>query len=171
MATTNFKGTPVQTAGDIPDVGSQAPAFELWGTDLQPRTLDSWAGKKKVLNIFPSIDTPVCAASLHAFSEQAGGREDTVVVNISADLPFAFKRFCSSGEGMTGVESCSTAKSTFGTDYGVKMIDGVLEGLMARVVLVLDENNTVTYREVVSDIGHEPNYQAALDALEAIPSA
>jgi len=170
MATTNFKGTPVQTAGDIPAVGSQAPAFELWGTDLQPRTLDSWAGKRKVLNIFPSIDTPVCAASLHAFAEQAGGREDSVVVNISADLPFAFKRFCSSGEDLPGVESCSTARSTFGTDYGVKMVDGLLAGLMARVVLVLDESNNVTYREIVSEIGHEPDYAAALAALKAIPA-
>ena len=151
MATTNFKGNPVQTAGDIPAVGSQAPAFELWGTDLQNRTLDSWAGKKKVLNIFPSIDTPVCAASLAAFAEQAGNRDDAVVVNISADLPFAFKRFCSSGEDIPGVESCSTARSSFGTDYGVKMTDGPLAGLMARVVMILDESNTVSYVEVVSE--------------------
>lgn len=170
MATTHFKGNPVQTSGDLPAVGAAAPAFELLGCDLSTKTLADFAGQKKVLNIFPSVDTPVCAASLRAFNEKAGSREDTTVINISADLPFAFNRFCA-GEGLEGVTSLSTLRSSFGDDYGVLMTDGPLAGLLARTVIVVDESDNVSYVELVPEIAQEPNYDAALESLDATASA
>lgn len=170
MATTHFKGTPVQTNGDLPTVGNAAPDFALLAGDLSTKNLASFAGQKKVLNIFPSVDTPVCAMSLRAFNEKAGAREDTTVMNISADLPFAFKRFCAA-EGLEGVTSLSILRSSFANDYGVLMTDGPLAGLLARAVIVVDENDNVSYVELVPEIAQEPNYDAALAALDATASA
>ncbi|MDJ0973830.1 MAG: thiol peroxidase [Planctomycetota bacterium] len=169
MATTAFKGNPISTSGALPSVGSPAPAFELLAQDLSTKSLADFAGKK-VLNVFPSIDTPVCANSVRAFNEKAGAREDTTVLNVSADLPFAAKRFCGA-EGLDGVETLSTLRSTFGTDYGVTMMEGPLAGLLARAVIVVDENDNVAYVELVPEIAQEPNYDAALEALDATASA
>lgn len=164
MATTHFKGTPIETNAGLPAVGSPAPDFELLGQDLAPRTRASWPGQKLVLNIFPSIDTPVCANSVRAFNKEAAAREDTTVVNISADLPFAAKRFCGA-EGLDSVETCSTLRSEFATDFGVLMVEGPLAGLCARAVIVLDAEGVVKYVELVPEIAQEPDYAAALAAL------
>lgn len=164
MATTAFKGNPVTTSGELPAVGSAAPAFELVGSDLAPVTAESLAGKKVVLNIFPSVDTGVCAQSVRTFNEKAAGLENTVVVNASADLPFALKRFCAA-EGIENVTSGSSFRSDFATDFGVKMVDGPLAGLCARSVVVLDADGKVIYTQLVDEITTEPDYDAALAAL------
>lgn len=164
MADITFAGTPVHTAGSLPAVGSKAPSFTVTGTDLSDVTLASLSGKRVVLNIFPSVDTDVCAASVRAFNEKAAGADDTVVVNVSKDLPFALKRF-GAAEGIEDVTSTSAFRSSFGEDYGVTMKDGKLEGLLSRAVVVLDSDGKVTYTEQVPEIGQEPNYTAALDAL------
>ena len=166
MATTKFKGNPVETVGELPGAGAKAPAFTLVGTDLQEKSLSDFAGKKKVLTINPSIDTGVCQAAARAFSEKAGDRDDAVVLYVSADLPFALKRFCAA-EGIDNVHPLSTFRSSFAKDYGVEMKDGPLEGLTARAVLVLDENDQVVHVELVDDIVNEPNYDAALAALSS----
>lgn len=164
MATVTLKGNECLTNGDLPKVGDSIPDFELVASDLSTKTLDSFNGKKKVLNIFPSIDTGVCAISVKQFNAKAGSREDAVVLNISADLPFAHKRFC----GAEGIENAVTL-STFRGDYaerlGVKLTSGPLAGCCARAVVVVDENNKVIYQELVPEITHEPNYDAALTAL------
>lgn len=164
MGKTALKGNPIQVAGDLPAVGQSVPDFALVGTNLQLVGLDAFAGKK-VLNIFPSIDTPVCAMSVRAFNEKAGARDGVVVLNISADLPFAHSRFCGA-EGLEGVHSFSTFRGSFAQDYGVLMTDGPLAGLCARAVIVLDANNTVVHQELVPEIAQEPNYDAALKALD-----
>jgi thioredoxin-dependent peroxiredoxin len=164
MAKTLFKGNPVNTSGDVPAVGSKAPAFTLVGTDLAPITLATYAGKKKIVSVFPSIDTPVCALSVKAFNEKAGSRADTVVINVSADLPFAHKRFCAA-EGLPSVVAASTFRSSFGKDWGTTMTDGPLADLHARAVFVLDAEDKVLHAELVPNIGQEPNYDAALAAL------
>lgn len=164
MAEIAFKGSPVHTVGTLPAVGTSAPAFELIGGDLAPATLETYAGKKKVLNIFPSLDTPVCAMSVRAFNEKAAARDGVVVLNVSADLPFASKRFCAA-EGIEGAVTLSTFRSTFAKDYGVEIVDGPLAGLCSRAVLVLDESNAVIYAQQVPDIVEEPDYDAALAAL------
>ena len=163
MGTTTLRDMTINT-GDLPAVGSSAPDFSLLSTSLQRVSLGDYAGKRKVLNIFPSIDTPVCQASVRHFNEKAAGRGDTVVLNISYDLPFAHKRFCGA-EGLTGVESLSAFKSTFGSDYGADMANGPLAGLCSRAVVVLDADNRVLYTEQVPSIGQEPDYDAALGAL------
>lgn len=163
MAEIKFKGNPVHTSGELPVQGGRAPAFELVRQDLSSATLESYAGKKKVLNIFPSIDTSVCAKSVRAFHEKAAGLSDVVVLNVSADLPFAAKRFCGA-EGIENAQTLSTFRSRFADDYGVRMTDGPLAGLCARAVLVLDAGDRVVHRELVDDITHEPNYEAALAA-------
>lgn len=163
MGKTALHGNPVQVAGDLPAVGQTAPAGVLVGTDLKSVDLTSFSGKK-VLNIFPSIDTPVCAMSVRAFNAQAGAKDGVTVLNISADLPFAHSRFCGA-EGLDGVQSFSTFRGTFAQDFGVQMADGPLAGLCARAVLVLDADNTVVYQELVPEIAQEPNYDAALAAL------
>jgi thiol peroxidase len=149
-------------------VGKVAPAFSLVNQELQNITLDSFVGKRKVLNIVPSLDTPTCQASARRFNKEASGLANTVVVNISADLPFAMARFCSS-EGLDNVVNLSTMRGReFMRDYGVKIADGKLAGLTARAVIVLDSSNVVRYTEMVSAIENEPNYDAALAALKAI---
>lgn len=164
MANTAFKGTPVQTIGELPAVGSQAPSFTLTDTDLADLTSDSLAGRRVVLNIFPSVDTGVCAASVRRFNELAAGLENTTVVCVSADLPFALGRFCGA-EDIENVTAASVFRSDFGSDYGVTQIDGPLAGLLARSVIVLDETGKVTYTQVVPEITTEPDYDAAIAAL------
>ena len=164
MATTAFKGNPVTTSGELPAVGSTAPAFDLVGADLSPVTSESLAGKRVVLNIFPSVDTGVCAQSVRTFNEKATGLENTAVVNVSADLPFAYSRFASD-EGIENASSGSTFRSDFATDFGVKMTDGPLAGLCARSVVVLDADGKVIYTQLVDEITTEPDYDSALAAL------
>jgi thiol peroxidase len=164
MATTAFKGNPVQTVGDLPAQGETAPDFSVIGVDLSDVNLSDYAGKRVVLNIFPSIDTGVCATSVRRFNEVAAGLENTAVVCVSADLPFALGRFCGA-EGIENVHTVSTFRSDFGADYGVTMADGPLAGLLARSVVVLDHNSEVVHAELVSDITQEPNYDAAVAAL------
>ncbi|MEM6789096.1 MAG: thiol peroxidase [Myxococcota bacterium] len=165
MAKTALQGTPIQTSGDLPALGAIAPDFELTRNDLSTATLATFAGKKRVLNIFPSVDTPVCALSVRTFNARASDRDDVVVLNISADLPFAQKRFCGA-EGLDGVETLSVFRAAaFGDDYGVRMVDGPFAHLLARAVVVLDAQGKVLHRELVPEIGQEPNYDAALAAL------
>lgn len=160
MATTAFEGTPVQTVGDLPAVGSAAPDFTVAGRDLSNVTKEQFAGKRVVLNIFPSLDTGVCAASVREFNKRVIKLDNAEVVCISADLPFAAERFCVA-EGVKNVYTGSVFKSDFGKDYGVEMADGPLVGLLARSVVVLDTDGSVLYSEVVPEIKQEPDYDAA----------
>lgn len=164
MAETSFKGTPVQTIGELPAVGSTAPAVLLTGANLSDVTLEGFAGRRVVLNIFPSIDTGVCATSVRRFNELAAGLDNTTVICASADLPFAMGRFCGA-EGIENVVVGSCFRTAFADDYGVLMVDGPLAGLCARSVVVIDTDGTVLYNELVSDIVNEPNYDAAIAAL------
>lgn len=164
MATTAFKGTPVSTVGDLPAKGTKAPAFELVGADLSPVTSEDVAGKRVVLNIFPSVDTGVCATSVRKFNELAAGLDNTAVVCVSADLPFAANRFCGA-EGIENVSTGSTFRSSFGADYGTTLADGPMAGLNARSVVVLDTDGTVLYTELVPEITQEPDYDSAVAAL------
>jgi thioredoxin-dependent peroxiredoxin len=165
MATTKFKGNTVNTAGKLPAIGSKAPGFVLTKSDLGNLTLDELKGKKVVLNIFPSIDTGVCAMSVRQFNAKAAGLKNTVVVCISRDLPFAHSRFCGA-EGIKDVVSASEYKDdNFSKSYGVKMIDGPLAGLLSRAVVVIDESGIVKYTEQVPEITQEPNYEEALKVL------
>ena len=163
MAEITLKGNPIHTNGDLPDLGSSAPVFRLVKTDLAEVGLDDYSGKK-ILNVFPSLDTPVCAMSVRQFAKEAAGRDGVSVLNISADLPFAHGRFCTA-EGVEGVANLSTLRSSFGRDYGLEIVDGPLAGLCSRAVLVLDEANRVIHRQQVPEIGQEPDYEAALAAL------
>ncbi|MEA2069610.1 MAG: thiol peroxidase [Verrucomicrobiota bacterium] len=165
MASITLKGTPVQTIGDLPAVGTDAPAFFAVKTDLSECSLAGFAGKKVVLNIFPSIDTGVCAASTHRFNKEAGELDNTVVVCVSADLPFALGRFCGA-EGLEDVVPVSIFRNPgFGKNYGATIADGALAGLLSRAVVVIDEAGKVLYTEQVPEITQEPNYEAALAAL------
>jgi thioredoxin-dependent peroxiredoxin len=164
MATTALGGNPVSTVGDLPSIGAPAPSFTLTGADLSDVTVDGFAGKKVVLNIFPSIDTAVCATSVRAFNERISGRDDAVVVCVSEDLPFAQSRFCGA-EGLSNVVTASTFRSDFGEAYGVEMADGKLAGLLARAVVVIDEAGTVVHSQLVPEIAQEPDYDAAMAAL------
>lgn len=164
MAKITFKGNPINTSGDLPKVGSAAKDFKLVKTDLSEVSLASYAGKKKVLNIFPSIDTATCATSVRQFNSKAADLKNTVVLCVSADLPFAQKRFCGA-EGITNVDATSTFRSSFAKDYGLELLESPLKGLCSRAVLVLDENNKVIYAEQVPEIGSEPNYDKALASL------
>ena len=164
MAKITLKGNPVNTTGELPKVGTTAPEFKLTKLDLSDAGLGSFAGKKKVLNIFPSVDTGTCALSVKHFNKDAANVKNTVVINISADLPFAQKRFCGA-EGITNAETLSSFRSTFAKDYGLELQDGPLAGLCSRAVIVLDENNKVLYTEQVADIVNEPNYDAAMKSL------
>lgn len=164
MAQTLVGGNPVSTVGDLPAVGSSTPDFKVTKSDLSeigPRDL---AGKRVVINIFPSIDTATCAASVRKFNELAAGMDNTVVLNVSADLPFAQARFCGA-EGIENVTNGSTFRSDFGTVYGIQMAEGRLAGLMARSVVVLDEDGKVLHTQVVPELGSEPDYDAAVAAL------
>lgn len=165
MAQVTLRGNPVQVEGELPKVGQQAPAFSLVSASLADTPLASFAGKRKVLNIFPSIDTPTCATSVRTFNAEAGKLANTVVLCISADLPFAQKRFCGA-EGLQNVVTLSTLRGReFLKDYGVAIAEGPLAGLAARAVLVLDENDKVLHSELVPEIGEEPDYAAALAVL------
>jgi len=166
MAQITFKGNPIHTAGSLPKVGSPAPDFLVIKADLSPVTLREFKGKRVVLNIFPSIDTPVCAASVRRFNEEAAKLQNATVLCISRDLPFAQKRFCSA-EGLNNVVTASEYKdSGFSDAYGVKIVDGPLAGLLSRAVVVVDANSKVAYAEQVPEIGQEPDYAKALAALK-----
>ena len=165
MATTAFKGSPVQTSGDLPAVGADAPDFTIVGTDLSDVTGSGYKGKRVVLNIFPSVDTGVCAASVRKFNELAASMDNTAVVCVSADLPFALGRFCGA-EGIENVVAASTFRSDFGSTYGVTMTDGPLAGLLARSVVVVNEDGDVVYTELVPEITQEPDYDGAVAALK-----
>ena len=166
MAQTALKGNPVTLVGELPAVGTQAPDFELVAADLSDSSLATYAGKKKLLNIVPSLDTPVCATSTMKFNEAMASRNDAVALVISADLPFASGRFCQA-EGIENVLNLSMMRSkNFGKDYGVLMQDGPLAGITARAVVVLDANDQVVYTQLVPEITEEPDYDAALAALD-----
>jgi thiol peroxidase len=164
MAEVTLGGNPVHTSGDLPSVGAPAPSFSLVGADLGEFDAGSFAGKSVILNIFPSIDTPTCATSVRQFNERAAGLDETVVVCVSADLPFAQNRFCGA-EGIENVKVGSTFRSDFGSDYGVTLTDGKLQGVLARAVVVIGPDGTVKHTELVSEIAQEPDYDAALAAL------
>ena len=164
MATVTLKGNPIHTNGDLPAVGSQAPDFRLVDKDLRDTGLADFAGKRKLLNIVPSLDTPVCAISTRKFSEHARGRGDVAVLIVSADLPFAAGRFCST-EGIDNVVTLSMMRSrSFAKDYGVLITDGPLAGIAARSVVVLDAHDRVVYTELVPEILQEPDYEKAIAA-------
>lgn len=164
MATTAFKGESVTTVGELPAEGTKAPGFELVGQDLAALGLGDYAGRRVVLNIFPSLDTGTCAMSVRRFNELASGLENTVVVCASKDLPFAQARFCGA-EGLTDVVTGSAFRSSFGEDYGVTQTNGPLQGLLARAVVVIDADGTVIHSQLVPEISEEPDYDAAVAAL------
>ena len=155
---------PMNTNGDLPAVGSSAPDFVLVAADLREKTLASFAGKKKILTINPSYDTGTCQAAARMFNKRAAGLDGVVVLMVSADLPFAQKRFCEA-EGIDGIVPVSTFRSSFLKDYGVELIDGPLKGISARAIVVIDENDKVVHTELVPVLGEEPNYDAALAAV------
>lgn len=164
MATITFKGNPIQTVGDLPQVGEKAPEFTLVGTDMAEVSSDDLAGRTVILNIFPSLDTGTCAASVRRFNELAAGLEDTTVVCASQDLPFAQKRFCGA-EGIENVTAASAFRSSFGDDFGVRIAEGPMKGLLARSVVVLDGEGQVRYTQLVDEVTEEPDYDGALAAL------
>lgn len=166
MSTVTLGGNPIEVAGKFPQPGDAAPSFSLVGVDLADVTLDTYAGKRKVLNIVPSLDTPTCATSTRKFNAEAGALANTVVLVVAADLPFAMKRFCET-EGLANVVSLSTMRGReFMRNYGVEITSGPLAGVTARAVVVLDEHNKVIHSELVPEIKNEPNYAAALAALK-----
>lgn len=165
MASITLGGNPINTSGSLPNIGSNAPDFKLVKTDLSLASLADFKGSRLVLNIFPSIDTGTCATSVRTFNAKASSLENTKVLCISRDLPFAQKRFCGA-EGLENVINLSDFNTgSFGKDYGLEITDSVLAGLHSRVVIVLDENGTILHTEQVSEIANEPNYEAALTAL------
>jgi len=166
MSTVTLKGNPVNTIGSIPEVGVKAPEFSLVGTNLADVKNEDFAGKRMILNIFPSLDTATCAASVRRFNVEASQLADTAVVCVSKDLPFAHSRFCTA-EGIANVVSASEFRSnTFGKNYGVMITDGPLQGLMARAVVVVNKDGTVLHSQLVPEITEEPDYQSALDSLK-----
>jgi thiol peroxidase len=165
MATITLKGTPIQTVGNLPSTGTKAPDFLLTGGDLTDVSLKDFPGRRKLLNIVPSLDTGVCAASARRFNQDAAQVPGAALLTISCDLPFAQKRFCES-EGISAVVPLSELRSrSFGEAYGVRIVSGPLAGLLSRAIVVLDETDTVVYTEQVPDIVQEPNYEKALAAL------
>ena len=165
MANITLGGNPIHTSGELPKVGSKAPDFKLTAADLKDLSLADFKGKRKVLNIVPSLDTPVCATSTRRFNEAAGKLANTVVLVISADLPFASKRFCAT-EGLTNVTTLSTLRSSFARDYGIALVDGPLAGVTGRAVVVLDENDSVIHSQLVPEIKQEPDDDSALAAAK-----
>ncbi|AZI20050.1 thiol peroxidase [Chryseobacterium taklimakanense] len=165
MANITLKGNAVNTIGNLPENGLSIKDFALVNEKLEVKQLSDYDGKKKIFNIFPSIDTGVCASSARKFNEEAGNLENTVVINVSKDLPFALGRFCAA-EGLDHVETLSDFRGTFGDDYGVSITDSPMKGLLSRAVIVTDENNKVIYTEQVPEITQEPNYEAALNAAK-----
>ena len=168
MANITLKGNPINTSGDLPAVGSSAPNFKLVAADLSEKTLADFAGKNVIINIVPSFDTPTCAMSVKRFNEAVGELGETVIVNVSKDLPFAQKRFCADNslEHITNLSAFRCNK--FGEDYGIAFADGPLLGLLARGIVVLDGEGKVTYTELTPEIADEPNYDAALDAVKQL---
>jgi thiol peroxidase len=164
MANITLKGSPVETVGNLPRIGSQAPDFTVVKGDLSEVSLKDYRGREVVLNIFPSVDTPTCAASMRKFNEEAAQLDDVSVLCVSADLPFAGSRFCGA-EGLDNVETVSTFRSTFGEDYGVTIKTGPLAGLLSRAVVVINEDGEVAYTEQVQELADEPDYDSALSAL------
>lgn len=165
MSTVTLGGNPVNTNATLPAVGSAAPQFQLVGNDLSDVSLQDFKGQRVILNIFPSIDTATCATSVRTFNKIANDLENTKVLCISRDLPFAQKRFCGS-EGLENVVNLSDFRDgSFGNDYGLTLTDSALKGLHARAIVVVDENGVVSHTELVSEIANEPNYEAALNAL------
>lgn len=165
MAKITLKGNAIETCGTLPQKNQPLPNFTLTASDLSPKSPSDFSGKKLILNIFPSIDTPVCAASVRKFNEEINKRDDAVVLCISADLPFAHTRFCE-GEGLEKVVPLSSFKSSqFGEDFGQTITTGPIAGLLARAALVVDENGTVLYSEQVPEIAQEPDYEAILNSL------
>ena len=164
MSQVTLGGNPVNTSGDLPAVGTSAPSFDLAAVDLGNISSADLAGKNVVLNIFPSVETATCATTVRTFNERAADLDNTAVLCVSADLPFAQGRFCGA-EGIANVKTASSFKSSFGDDYGVNLIDGKFKGLLARAVVVVGPDGSVKHTELVSEIGQEPNYDAALSAL------
>lgn len=164
MAEITLRGNPIHTVGELPAVGSSAPEFTLTGGDLGTVSSGDYAGKPLVLNIFPSIDTPTCATSVRTFNQLAAEREGVTVLCVSKDLPFAQNRFCGA-EGIENVTTASAFRSSFGDDFGVTLTDGPLEGLLGRAVVVVGADGKVAHTELVSEVGNEPDYDAALAAL------
>ena len=166
MAKVTLQGDPLSTNGELPEVGQAAPDFRLVDKDLSDRSLGDFAGKKKLLNIVPSLDTPVCAESTRKFNDHARSHDDAVMLIVSADLPFAQQRFCGD-EGLDNVVPLSLMRDkAFARDYGVLLEDGPLAGVTARAVVVLDADNRVVYRQLVPEIADEPDYREALSALD-----
>jgi thiol peroxidase len=164
MATVTLQGNPFETAGSLPSVGSTAPNFELVKTDLSVASLADYAGSRLILNIFPSVDTGTCATSVRTFNKEAAELENTKVLCVSADLPFAAARFCGA-EGIENVATGSSFRGSFGEDYGVSFTTGPLAGVLSRSVVVIDETGKVVYTEQVAETVDEPDYKAALAAL------
>lgn len=162
MAQITLRGNPINTVGELPAVGSKAPPFSLTGGDLAALGSEQFGGKPVVLNIFPSIDTPVCATSVRTFNERAA-KGGATVLNVSKDLPFAQARFCGA-EGIENVKTASAFRDSFGEDYGVTLRDGPMAGLLARAIVVIGADGNVAYTELVPEIAQEPNYDAALAA-------
>jgi len=168
MASITLKGSPITTIGELPEINTMAPDFTLTKTDLSDATLKDFSGKTIVLNIFPSIDTPVCAASVRKFNDEASRFDNTVVLCISADLPFAHQRFCEV-EGLKDVIPLSVFRSQeFGTNYGVTITNSPLKGLMSRAIVVIDKTGNVVYKQQAPEIAQEPNYDEALKAISEI---
>lgn len=168
METVYFKGNPCHISGHVPAVGDKAPDFKLVSPTLQEIRPDDFKGKRIVLNVFPSLDTAVCAMSVRRFNQEAAGLKNTVVGCVSMDLPFAAGRFCSA-EGINDVVVGSAFRSPdFIRNYGLQLVDGPLEGLLTRAVLIIDENRNIIYRDIVDEITHEPDYEGAVDVLKAI---
>lgn len=165
MSLISLKGNPVNTIGQLPLIGTKAPDFALTATNLKEETLSSFEGKKILLNIFPSIDTPTCASSTRKFNQEAANLPNVQILCISNDLPFALSRFCAA-EGIENVKVLSGFRSSFGADYGLTMMDSPLKNLLSRAVIVIDETGKIIYTEQVAEIVNEPNYEAALDALK-----
>ncbi len=165
MSKITINGKTIETVGELPKVGNTAPDFNLVKADLSAATLKDYAGKRLILNIFPSIDTPTCATSVRKFNQSASDLKNTAVLCVSADLPFAGARFCGA-EGIENVETGSDFRSpSFGQDYGVTIKTGILKGLLSRAVVIIDESGKVIHTEQVAEIGDEPNYDSALAAL------
>ena len=166
MAQITLKGNPCNTSGNLPAVGSAAPDFALVAADLSEKNLADFAGKNLIISIVPSLDTPTCATSMKTFNEKAGEAGDTLIVNVSKDLPFAQKRFCESNQ-VDHVSSLSAFRGDkFGNDYGITITDGPLQGLLGRAIIVVDASGSVVYTELVPEIADEPNYDAALAAVK-----
>ena len=166
METVHFKGTPCHTYGDIPAVGTKAPCFNLVTKDLADVTCRDFVGKRIVLNVFPSLDTPVCAMSVRRFNKMAADVPDVAVICVSMDLPFALSRFCAA-EGIDNVVAASAFRSPqFAHEYGLELVDGPLAGLLTRAVIILDADRKVIYSDLVDEITHEPDYDGALRVLK-----